>query len=891
MEDARAKKTESTQGRVPPTAPHGRVVAPSATQRAALAVALDLIVDPRSAFMTAKTGLFSGRTIKEHKVESLQQFASALHEWPVMLRWADAVRGAANAGQLWFRELYLDQCRVLQFPIEASLPWILTEHALASGTPVATQALLSVLDLYNDAAELALRFLRQRFLFDEIEAELNLVFDQFLVLVADAAYADARDAATAALFSPTARALWDAHVRAALAARAAAAKKAARQRRGTLRMFTALASSSAGGGGGAGGAGWLEVMATDPATGAVVGLAPAETEDVLAPAESRVAWSLLRQRHVALLGRNVDLSAIVGALLNDALRRDVDAALAKFEADGFVGVVDLDLTLQALRATHGRLTEHVALDAFDVIVREVDDAASATADAGRVARAALGAALLDVVPHFAFCATTQRFVRGKGFTDEGRAAAATARRGLRSRFAVVGPRCARALDAATRPLRNFVGAQHMDALVRVLGPRGVGVLVDESILNAVRLLREDLAPYVPVLFEGLPPTPLPKFNNRATGAYLFFEFKLVYMKKYDDLKPRVFQALRELGNTLALVHLLEQALGQRDLLDYAHTLPFLEVSQGVAAGHPAAATGGLPPLVALADAARAALRRASDALGAAPGGASPGALPPGMPGAVAAQTAVLMASQGADVHSSLHGRVPLLARLLLTLAEALYAPDSSGGPSLAAKWGVVEGGGAGADAAERSAAVQKSLETFAEGAESAVRAAPPRARASSPPTTHLCARVCALAPPSLAGVPPALVRAAVPLLHAGRRGGDRRAGARPQPLRRRLPVGRRGAAAPAAPVAALRAVRLHAARAARDEVRGGGAGARRRGRHRHRARARGECAGLPRRSRARARPPARGARAAGGAHAATAADAAWRRPQRHARRPGALHAA
>jgi len=44
------------------------------------------------------------------------------------------------------------------------------------------------MDAYNDAAHRALYVLNQRFLYDEIEAELNLVFDQLVFLASDYAY-------------------------------------------------------------------------------------------------------------------------------------------------------------------------------------------------------------------------------------------------------------------------------------------------------------------------------------------------------------------------------------------------------------------------------------------------------------------------------------------------------------------------------------------------------------------------------------------------------------------------------------------------------------------------------------------------------------------------------
>ena len=91
-----------------------------------------------------------------------------------------------------------------QFPIEMSMPWILTDHILTSRDPALTECVslffhdakkkrdrcaLYTLDLYNDSAHYALTAFRKQFLYDEIEAEVNLCFDQFLYKLSDQVFA------------------------------------------------------------------------------------------------------------------------------------------------------------------------------------------------------------------------------------------------------------------------------------------------------------------------------------------------------------------------------------------------------------------------------------------------------------------------------------------------------------------------------------------------------------------------------------------------------------------------------------------------------------------------------------------------------------------------------
>ena len=71
-----------------------------------------------------------------------------------------------------------------------SLPWILTEHLLmkhVSNAPM-LENVLFLLDVYNDAAHRALYVLNQQYMYDEIEAEANLVIDQLYFLLSDEVY-------------------------------------------------------------------------------------------------------------------------------------------------------------------------------------------------------------------------------------------------------------------------------------------------------------------------------------------------------------------------------------------------------------------------------------------------------------------------------------------------------------------------------------------------------------------------------------------------------------------------------------------------------------------------------------------------------------------------------
>lgn len=93
-----------------------------------------------------------------------------------------------------------------------SMPWILTDHILRTKEPsmmewvqtlnaifllnlkfdvwfVFTRCVLFPLDLYNDSAHYALTVFRKQFLYDEVEAEVNLCFDQFVYKLSEQIFA------------------------------------------------------------------------------------------------------------------------------------------------------------------------------------------------------------------------------------------------------------------------------------------------------------------------------------------------------------------------------------------------------------------------------------------------------------------------------------------------------------------------------------------------------------------------------------------------------------------------------------------------------------------------------------------------------------------------------
>lgn len=117
---------------------------------------------------------------KDNQVELVFGFLKRCNEFLHLIDFDLTLAKCSDLSDLWYKEFYLELTKQIQFPIELSLPWILTNHILENDSVDNLEFLLYPLDIYNDAAHKALHQLKTQFLYDEIEAEVTLCVDQFI---------------------------------------------------------------------------------------------------------------------------------------------------------------------------------------------------------------------------------------------------------------------------------------------------------------------------------------------------------------------------------------------------------------------------------------------------------------------------------------------------------------------------------------------------------------------------------------------------------------------------------------------------------------------------------------------------------------------------------------
>ncbi|KJE88550.1 cytoplasmic FMR1-interacting protein 1 [Capsaspora owczarzaki ATCC 30864] len=490
-----------------------RACAPSSTQLNYARVLLESLYNEKAAGM--KGTLMKGKDYSSQQIFEMMTFYKRSFLYPYLLDLDKSVLACSDLSVLWFKEFYLEVTRSVQFPIEQSLPWILTDSIIESPSGTATEYMLVPLDLYNDSANSALWALKSRYLYDEIEAEVNLCFDELVFKVSEAVFTHYKTQASCILLDKALK-----HV--------LVANHVVRHLDVPTHRFT----------------------------------------------------SLLRQKHVQLLGRTIDFSQLMAQRMNRLLRSSIEMAIGRFEAHEFgTGIMELEGLLDNARLTHNLLSEFLPLDPFEDMLREVDDAVDLTLNNGRIFSHVVMQLIYDFLPNYSFSSGTQQFVRAPielSQTQVERDAMPKIKHSLLfgNKFVY------QAMSNVYEPFKESIGLQQIATIIRVIGQDKIGVLIDELLKNVEVQLVNMVCPYVESFMRGIPvdmKTPL--FQYGTLGTFQYFQAHLKPILAYRDLKTEVFHVFRELGNSLIFARLLDQSMLQRDLFTYVQSLPFYTIDR------------------------------------------------------------------------------------------------------------------------------------------------------------------------------------------------------------------------------------------------------------------------------------------------------------------------
>ncbi|KAJ9703129.1 hypothetical protein PVL29_004766 [Vitis rotundifolia] len=409
-------------------------------------------------------GLFgnSGSEIPVNDLKQLETFFYKLSFFLHVLDYTVTVATLTDLGFLWFREFYLESSRVIQFPIECSLPWMLVDHVLDSQNAGLLESILMPFDIYNDSAQQALVVLKQRFLYDEIEAEVDHCFDIFVSKLCD-------------------------------------------------NIFTYYKS-------------WAASELLDPSF--LFALDNGEKYSI----QPMRFTALLKMTRVKLLGRTIDLRSLIAERMNKVFRENLEFLFDRFESQDLCCIVELEKLLDVLKHAHELLSKDLLMDAFNLMLSEMQENISLVSYSSRLASQIWMEMRNDFLPNFILCNTTQRFVRSSK---------------------VHSVPVQRPSVPSAKP--NFYCGTQIAALEPMITglqealPKSIGLLpFDGGVTGCMRLVRENL-----------------NWGSKP------------------ELKAEVLRGIKEIGSVLYWMGLLDIVLREVDTTHFMQTAPWLGLIPGV----------------------------------------------------------------------------------------------------------------------------------------------------------------------------------------------------------------------------------------------------------------------------------------------------------------------
>ncbi|XP_071492155.1 cytoplasmic FMR1-interacting protein 1-like isoform X1 [Diadema antillarum] len=508
-DDPVLKGDKDPKGGYTPEAVPRRAVSPSTTQLYMVRTMLESLVADKGG---------SGKKTMRHElqglcpVEPFEEFLRRSFFYLHMVNLPDTIRKCGDLSQLWYREFYLEMTmgKHIQFPIEMSIPWILTDEILTAKEPGLMEYVFFPLDLYNDSAQYALSVFKKQFLYDEIEAEVNLCFDQLVYKLAEMIFAYYKELAGSMLLDKRFRKDCKKH--------------------------------------------HIDIPCQ-----------PANRYE-----------TILRQRHVQILGRSVDMSKLLSQRIVQSITTSLQLAIARFEGHGInEGLIELDCLFQINQLAHSMLSAYIVLPSFQSLVSEADSNVG-----GPCGTIALNLALdlsSEVLPKYCYNGTTQRFVRTKliFIEDTAKDKPATAQPAY-----YFGSKALNTVYGQLAGLyQGYVGTEHIRIMVRLLGYQQLHVVIEELLKIVKGWIQSMCVPYVKVLLQEAMPAKckLPKTEYGTQGLVVYYYTHVQDVVQYGDLRTHCLCSFQSVGNAIIFFHLLDQILNVEEAFDLFQASPFLRI--------------------------------------------------------------------------------------------------------------------------------------------------------------------------------------------------------------------------------------------------------------------------------------------------------------------------
>lgn len=258
----------------------------------------------------------------------------------------------------------------------------------------------------------------------------------------------------------------------------------------------------------------------------------------------------MKQRHVQLLGRSIDLNRLISQRANAALLKSLELAVARFEAGDLTGVIELQVRnglfhrrfamrvveeldetklwflrrqglLEVNRLTHQLLGRWLSLDDFDDMWREANH--NVLAPYGRVTLHVFWELNYDFLPNYCYNAATGRFVKCRDLLFSQPV--------LRDKPPPMNYHYlwgSKALNIANASIYQqysaFVGAPHFRAISALLGYQGIAVVIEELLKIIKSLVQGNILQFTKTLMQAMPKQcKMPRYDYGSPGVLGYYQ--------------------------------------------------------------------------------------------------------------------------------------------------------------------------------------------------------------------------------------------------------------------------------------------------------------------------------------------------------------------------------
>lgn len=215
------------------------------------------------------------------------------------------------------------------------------------------------------------------------------------------------------------------------------------------------------------------------------------------------------------------------------------------------------------------------------MLSEVNDSVSIGSVRGRIVTHIVYEIVSDLLWNFNYNTATRRFVR---FTPCSVVPPADVPRDPARTYPAwywYGDKLSKQWESVVKLSKGFFGPPHVEAMLQVINHTDLPLIIHEVLNHIEGKIQFSLSSYVTAIMDALPPMKLPSLQLGVIGAYGYFELKLKYIANYGPLRADVFQSMREVGNSLCFVHLVESIFDMYQDLSFSTGSFFLGVRASV----------------------------------------------------------------------------------------------------------------------------------------------------------------------------------------------------------------------------------------------------------------------------------------------------------------------